>query len=163
AKQSEKKIAHENLKYLQNLKQGFLIVNLIYFIYRILYHYDTFTIWTATKYSLTLAVSLFLWKQLISYGTPRYRYDGSIDWSGQDLNSEGLTAYMFDVIYVTWFVHMARFAFYKIWSVFIQPFVKGYFGGGFGGNNLDESTAKKSKRQQKLEKQQQDGGGNYFV
>ncbi|CAG8612245.1 7117_t:CDS:2, partial [Diversispora eburnea] len=108
----------------------------IYFIFRISYHYDSFTFWIATKYLITCGISLFLWKQLVSYGTPRFRPNGSVDWPGEDLNAEGLTAYMFDVIYVTWFVHITSMFFewawwfytviplfgaYKIWTLFIQP------------------------------------------
>ncbi|CAI2181069.1 2792_t:CDS:2, partial [Funneliformis geosporum] len=64
AKQSDKKISQENLRYLRNLKHGFLSVNAVYILYRILFNYSTFTFWLATVYVLTTGITLFLWKQL---------------------------------------------------------------------------------------------------
>ncbi|CAB5191999.1 DUF788-domain-containing protein [Rhizophagus irregularis] len=165
AKQSDKKIAQENLRYLRNLKQGFLTVNAIYILYQVLYNYNTFTFWLATGYLVTTGISLFLWKQLVIYGSPRYSSDGTVIWPGEDLNSEGLTAYMFDIIYITWFVHITSmffawawyillvipsFAIYKIWTFFIKP-------NFFSGGNMAGSDFQKSKRQKKLEKRQQEG------
>ncbi|CAG8791049.1 9521_t:CDS:2, partial [Acaulospora morrowiae] len=92
AKQSDKKIAQENLKSLKNLKKGFLIVNAIYFIFRIIYQYNSFSYSIAAKYIITAGISFFLWKQLVSYGSPRFRPDGGVEWSGEDLNAEGLIA-----------------------------------------------------------------------
>ncbi|RHZ77720.1 hypothetical protein Glove_174g169 [Diversispora epigaea] len=172
ARQSDKKISQENLRYLQNLKICFFIVNGIYFVFRIAYHYDSFTFWIATKYLITCGFSLFLWKQLVSYGSPRFRSNGSVDWPGEDLNAEGLTAYMFDIIYVTWFVHITSMFFewtwwfytviplfgaYKIWTLFIQPSM---FSGGGGGEQSDYQNDK-SKRQSKIEKRNQEGKVKY--
>ncbi|CAG8508734.1 12312_t:CDS:2 [Ambispora gerdemannii] len=103
------------------------------------------------------------------HGLPRYnKYDGSVEWSGEDLNSEGLTAYMFDIIYITWFVHFVSmfweaawwiylvipaYALYKIWSSFIQPYL---FSSSSENDNTNES---KSKRQQKKMLRQDSGTG----
>ncbi|CAG8648430.1 4604_t:CDS:2, partial [Funneliformis caledonium] len=92
AKQSDKKISQENLRYLKNLKLSFLSVNAVYILYRILLNYSTFTFWLGTGYVITTGITLFLWKQLVNYGTPKYDARGTVVWPGDDLNSEGLTA-----------------------------------------------------------------------
>ncbi|CAG8736241.1 5574_t:CDS:2, partial [Acaulospora morrowiae] len=84
---------------------------------------------------------------------------GGVEWSGEDLNAEGLIAYMFDIIYVTWFVHVLSILFewiwwfylvipifsgYKIWTVFIKPM--------FANNGDEFVSQEKSKRQAKKEK-----------
>ncbi|GBB85164.1 hypothetical protein RclHR1_11710006 [Rhizophagus clarus] len=170
AKQSDKKIAQENLRYLRNLKQSFLIVNAIYILYQVLYNFNTFTFWLATGYLVTIGITLFLWKQLVTYGSPKFSSDGSVIWPGEDLNSEGLIAYMFDIIYITWFVHITSmffvwtwyillvipsFAIYKIWTFFIKP-------NFFSGDSAAGSDFQKSKRQKKLEKRQQEGKIKYI-
>ncbi|RIA95749.1 hypothetical protein C1645_449885 [Glomus cerebriforme] len=160
AKQSDKKIAQENLRYLGNLKRGFLIVNAIYIFYQILYHYYSFTFWLATGYLVTTGITLFLWKQLVTYGSPKYSSDGTtVNWSGEDLNSEGLIAYMFDIIYITWFVHLTSmfftwawyiflvipsFAIYKVWTFFIKP-------NFFSDGNMAGYDSQKSNRKKKME------------
>ena len=70
----------------------FNLLQAIYILYRILYHYNTFTFWLATGYVITTGITLFLWRQLVACGSPKYSQNGSVDWSGDDLNSEGLIA-----------------------------------------------------------------------
>ncbi|CAG8512943.1 13647_t:CDS:2 [Cetraspora pellucida] len=132
ANQSDKRIAQENLKCLKNLKWGFIIVNVIYVCFRILYHYETFTSWIAVLYFVTSGISMFLWMKIISHGSPRFGPSGNVEWPGNDLNSRGLTE------------QIPLYALYKIWTLFIQPSM-------FLG---DEGTApqEQSKRQKKIEK-----------
>ncbi|CAG8748357.1 17423_t:CDS:2 [Dentiscutata erythropus] len=161
AKQSDKKIAQENLKCLSNLKWGFIIVNAIYVCFRILYCFETFGFGIATLYFVTLGISMFLGAKLKSLGSPRFGPGGNVEWPGTDLNSKGMMEYMFDIIYVTWAVHIGSmfyegvwwfylliplYALYKIWTLFIQPSM-------FSGN---EGTIpqEKSNRQKKMEKRQ---------
>ncbi|CAG8487415.1 14924_t:CDS:2 [Gigaspora rosea] len=146
AKQSDKKIAQENLKCLNNLKWGFIIVN-------------SFGSRTALLYFATLSISIYLGLELNKLGTPRYGPRGNVEWSGIDLSSKGSIDYMFDVIYVTWAVHIGSmfyegfwlfylliplYALYNIWKLFMNPF------SGSEGNVPQE----KSKRQKKMEKRQ---------
>ncbi|KAF0434660.1 DUF788-domain-containing protein [Gigaspora margarita] len=159
AKQSDKKIAQENLKCLNSLKWGFIIVNSIYFIFRILYHFESFGSRTAVFYFVTLGISIYLGSEINRYGAPTYGVRGNVLWSGVDLNSKGSIEYMFDIIYVTWAVHIGSmfyegfwlfylsiplYALYKIWTFFTNPF------SGSEGSVPQE----KSNRQRKMEKRQ---------
>ncbi|CAG8495031.1 13521_t:CDS:2 [Ambispora leptoticha] len=148
---SAKRIAQENTKILKNLKHGFLLANAVYFFFRIIYHNNTFTLWIAIKYFVTLAISLFLWQQLRTHGLPRYStYDGSVEWSGEDLNSEGLIAMFWEA---AWWIYLVipAYASYKLWASFIQPYL---FSSSSENNDYSQS-----KRQQKKTLRQESGKG----
>lgn len=53
-------------------------------------------------YFLSAGLAGWLQFQLESVGTPRFDEKGGVITSGSDLGQEGLTEYMFDVIYLTW-------------------------------------------------------------
>ncbi|CAG8505133.1 869_t:CDS:2 [Paraglomus occultum] len=161
AGQADKKLARENAKTLNNLFYQFLIFNIIYILVRIFYFYPTFTTWVAVKYFTTTGITLYLGYQLLQFGTPRYQ-NGVLISPGNDLAAKGLTEYMFDVIYVTWCIHMLSivwegawwfyliipgYAIYKAWDVLFRP----YFGA-----NANE-TPGLSKRQQKRQQRQESG------
>ncbi|CAO3590768.1 unnamed protein product [Absidia cylindrospora] len=168
ANASSKKIAAANTKTLANLRLGFLSVNIIYFLWRVFYHWDSFSKTIGFLYICTTGLTLLFYSILKSSGTPTYTINGTLRSSGDNLNSEGLTAYMFDIIYVTWFVDITTaFISNKFWYTYLVipgyalykglPFVMSYLGrGGSGNGNGDESNqgdqSGKSKRQQKMEK-----------
>ncbi|KAI8090446.1 hypothetical protein BDF21DRAFT_395910 [Thamnidium elegans] len=172
ANASSKKIAAANKQTLANLQKGFLIVNAVYFLWRIVYHWNSFTFSQLFLYTTTGGLTFMFYRLLTSSGTPTFGADGSLISCGEDLNSEGLTAYMFDIIYVTWFVHIATaFISNKFWLVYLVipayaayklvPMAMSYF--GKGGSNASEETKPEgqSKRQAKLEKRQNKGQVKY--
>ncbi|KAI9245255.1 hypothetical protein BY458DRAFT_466401 [Sporodiniella umbellata] len=171
ANASSKKIAAANKQTIKNLSYGFLIVNSIYFLWRVVYHWNTFTVSQMFLYGITAGLTYFFYRVLVSSGTPSYTPDGSLISGGDDLNSEGLTAYMFDIIYVTWFVHITTaFISNKFWMVYlviptyaaykIIPMAKSYFGNR-PTSNTEEKSETKSKRQTKLEKRAEKGHVKY--
>ncbi|CAO3690055.1 unnamed protein product [Rhizopus stolonifer] len=92
----------------------------IYFLWRIVYHWNSFTFSQFLLYASTTGLTYLFYRILVSSGTPSYNPDGTLISSGDDLNSEGLTAYMFDIIYVTWFVHITTaFISNKFWFVYL--------------------------------------------
>ncbi|KAI7897518.1 uncharacterized protein BX663DRAFT_527944 [Cokeromyces recurvatus] len=168
ANASSKRIAAANKKTLENLYKGFLIVNTIYFLWRIVYHWNSFTASQCLLYVITAGLTFMFYRVLSSSGTPRYAADGSLISSGDDLNSEGLTAYMFDIIYVTWFVHMTTaFISNKFWFAYlvipgyaaykIIPLVMTYLNKSNKQTTEESQTQGKSKRQAKLEKRANKG------
>ncbi|ORY01165.1 DUF788-domain-containing protein [Basidiobolus meristosporus CBS 931.73] len=164
ANSSAKKIATENVKTLDNLRIGVLGVNAFYFLFRIVFYYSSFGFYHFLGYAITGGISVFLYLQLKAMGTPRYSPSGQLESSGEDLSAEGLTAYFFDIIYVTWFVHIGSvftdyfwffyllipgYAVIKLWSSVIKP----YLGSQSAGEEpeMDEKTRKRLEKKQKKE------------
>ncbi|KAI8883802.1 DUF788-domain-containing protein [Backusella circina FSU 941] len=172
ANASSKKTAAANKQTLTNLRNGFLVVNIVYFLWRIVFYWNTFTKSQFLLYGLSAGLTFMLYRVLVSAGTPTYSADGTLVSSGDDLNAEGLTAYMFDIIYVTWFVHITTaFISNKFWYVYlvipayaaykIVPMAKSFLGGVGGNNNgakEEDASQGKSKRQVKMEKRANKGG-----
>ncbi|RKP15230.1 hypothetical protein BJ684DRAFT_7327, partial [Piptocephalis cylindrospora] len=92
ANSSAKRQAQANAYALRNLQIGLLVVNLTYIVVRIGLYRPTFSFWHLLVYSLTSGLTALFYRILAS--------------PGNDLYGPGLTSYMFDVIYVTWFVHL---------------------------------------------------------
>ncbi|KAG0947809.1 hypothetical protein G6F57_002042 [Rhizopus arrhizus] len=171
ANTSSKKIAASNKQTLQNLRKGFLIVNSVYFLWRIIYHWTSFTFSQSLLYISTAGLTFLFYRVLVSSGTPTYNTNGTLINSGDDLNAEGLTAYMFDIIYVTWFVHITTaFISNKFWLVYlvipayaaykIIPMAMSYFGNRSANSN-EGNVEPSSKRQAKLEKRANKGHVKY--
>ncbi|KAI8388399.1 uncharacterized protein BYT42DRAFT_611451 [Radiomyces spectabilis] len=174
ANASSKKIAAANKRTLANLQKGFLIVNAIYILWRAIYHWSSFTISQLVLYVCTGGLSMFFYSVLESSGRPSYDASGSLRSSGDDLNAEGLTAYMFDIIYVTWFVHLTTaFISNKFWFAYLVipayalykcvPMIMSYLGSGGMGSEGAAPEAAKSKRQAKLEKRANKGQSVKYV
>ncbi|KAI8060930.1 hypothetical protein BC940DRAFT_310979 [Gongronella butleri] len=166
ANASSKKIAAANTKTLANLQMGFLGVNALYIAWRVIYHWASFTKGIAFLYIVATGISVMLWNLLRSSSTPRFAADGSLVSSGEDLNAEGLTAYCFDIIYITWFIAVTTALLSdKFWYTYLLipgyaafklvPMAMGYLGsmqGAAGGAEDGKNNAGMSKRQQKMEK-----------
>ncbi|KAI8580858.1 hypothetical protein K450DRAFT_234905 [Umbelopsis ramanniana AG] len=169
ANASSKKIAANNAKILANLRIGFLVVNGFYVLWRGIMFWKTFTFSTLLAYSITSGITFYFYNVLKNAGTPNYKADGSIASGGDDLNAEGLTAYMFDIIYITWFVHITTavisskfwytyivipvYAGFKLWP-FIAPYLKS---SGSTEESNEPTGPAKSKRQAKLEERAKKG------
>ncbi|KAI7893634.1 uncharacterized protein EV154DRAFT_600686 [Mucor mucedo] len=171
ANASSKKISAANQQTLINLRKGFIGVNAIYFLWRIVYHWDSFTFSQFFLYLTTGGLTALFYRVLKSSGTPTFAANGSLISSGEDLNSEGLTAYMFDIIYVTWFVHITTaFISNKFWLAYLSipayaayklvPMAMSYFGKAKEGAQEDKVEGQ-SKRQAKLEKRANKGQVKY--
>ncbi|ORX56435.1 hypothetical protein DM01DRAFT_265855 [Hesseltinella vesiculosa] len=147
-------------------------MQILYILWRVIYHWSTFSKGIAFLYISTTTISVLLWNLLRSSSTPTYAADGSLRSSGEDLNAEGLTAYCFDVIYITWFVAITTaIVSEKFWYTYLLipgyalfklvPLAMSYLGAMKGaGPEMEDTSAGKSKRQQKMEKR---GGKVKFV
>lgn len=95
AKGAQKRIASTNARAIQTLALGFAITNTLYVIAQLVrYRSVRWPAAVLVPYLLTEAIAVGLAWQLV--GMAR---------SGADLAQAGLTAYMFDIVYITWFVH----------------------------------------------------------
>ncbi|PKI83375.1 hypothetical protein MVES1_002836 [Malassezia vespertilionis] len=170
ARGAEKRIAAVNAGKLKTLAYGFLVSNTVF----LLIHFaiSRSVHWrTLSAYCLTECIAAVLALQLRSMAH-----------SGADLGQEGLTAYMFDIIYITWFVHITTslisrhfwwvyaaiplYACYAVYKKILLPFV---FGGksplSFQRNSGVPSAAptptpepQTSKRQAKQQARSNRGG-----
>ncbi|KAK9679444.1 hypothetical protein K7432_016264 [Basidiobolus ranarum] len=165
ANSSAKKIAIENAKTLENLRIWFMGVNAFYILIRGIFYFSSFGLYHFLGYAITGGISLFLYLQLKSMGTPRYSFNGQLESSGDDLSAEGLTAYFFDIIYVTWFVHVGSvftdyfwfvylvipvYASIKLWTSVIKPYM-GSKGAVEEEPVLDDKARKRQEKKQKKE------------
>ncbi|KAI9428682.1 hypothetical protein H4582DRAFT_2107612 [Lactarius indigo] len=171
ANASAKRIASQNEGAIKNMLYGQLLCNLIPMIIRILFRGQTLrdSKKAVIFYSLSLALSQFLYQHLKKLGTPRRDSTGNLVSSGEDLNQPGMTEWMFDILYIAWFAQVGTavfgewlwwiylviptFVIYKLWGL-ISPMV-------FGRSSaLPEEEPKEeslSKRQEKLKKRNERG------
>ncbi|CAD6884125.1 unnamed protein product [Tilletia controversa] len=97
AKGAAKKAASSNAQTLQRLTAGFLLSNAAQLLLRFGLFRASATWKLAAIYLLSQAIALFLWSQLTGMAS-----------AGVNLaEQKGLTPYIFDVIYVTWFCSLA--------------------------------------------------------
>ncbi|KAI0307378.1 hypothetical protein B0F90DRAFT_1665592 [Multifurca ochricompacta] len=92
-------------------------------------------------YTLSLTLSHFLYQHLKKIGTPRRDSTGNLTSPGSDLNQPGMTEWMFDVLYISWFAQIGSailgewfwwiytmipaFVVYKLWNTVISPMILG--------------------------------------
>ncbi|KAK4046271.1 hypothetical protein OIV83_006194 [Microbotryomycetes sp. JL201] len=165
AKGNAKRITAANAQTIQQVRIGFAVSIAIYLLHLVLFRSGRS--WSRLLYfTATEIIALILWQQLEGMNT-----------RGEELAQRGLTAYIFDVIYVTWFVHVMTalvstkfwylyliiplYALYRLAS-FALPFIRGQSAGGNAGPAPSSSSAGPeqpaiSKRQAKLQARQEKG------
>ena len=116
ANTSDKRIYGQNQRSLYFLRIGFLLVNTVYIgltTIRNLFIADLH--W----YLLSNVVAFWCWYQLASMAKATFDERGKLVSAGIDINAKGIAEYLFDVIYVTWFVHAAVSIFSrKFWMLY---------------------------------------------
>ncbi|KAJ1021093.1 hypothetical protein NDA16_003879 [Ustilago loliicola] len=116
ARGSAKKTTSGNTFLLTLLRNGFLATNTIYLVVRFWLLRSSMTKRTIFGYVASEAIAVALWLTLQSMAA-----------QGNDLQQSGLTQYMFDIIYVTWFVQLASLVWGKFWYLYlIIPAYAGY-------------------------------------
>ncbi|TKY88400.1 hypothetical protein EX895_002752 [Sporisorium graminicola] len=115
AKGSAKKTASGNTFLLTLLRNGFLATNTIYLLVRFWLFRSSVTKGTVFGYVVSEVIAVGLWLTLQSMAA-----------QGNDLQQSGLTQYMFDIIYVTWFVQLASLVWSKFWYLYL--IIPGYGG-----------------------------------
>lgn len=97
AKGAQKRIAAGNASAVTTLTYGFLFSNTVHLLLNFWFWRSPATLhWLpVTAYLVTEAIAAGLGLQLVAMAR-----------AGDDLGQSGLTAYMFDVVYITWFVHV---------------------------------------------------------
>ncbi|GAC94705.1 hypothetical protein PHSY_002278 [Pseudozyma hubeiensis SY62] len=108
ARGSAKKTASGNTFLLTLLRNGFLATNTIYLLVRFWLFRSSVSKRIVFGYVASEAIAVALWLTLQSMAA-----------QGNDLQQSGLTQYMFDVIYVTWFVQLASLVWSKFWYLYL--------------------------------------------
>ncbi|PWN98073.1 hypothetical protein FA09DRAFT_329713 [Tilletiopsis washingtonensis] len=118
AKASSKRIAASNAAAQRTLRAGFLVANAVHLLLVFgLRRRTRATKSAAAAYVGSEMLALGLWWTLVRMAR-----------DGDDLGQAGLTAYMFDIIYVTWFVHVSA-ALFGAWCWYFWLLIPAY--GGF--------------------------------
>ncbi|KAA8897460.1 hypothetical protein FN846DRAFT_893048 [Sphaerosporella brunnea] len=159
ANKSSKTLARTNLATLNRTHLTTLSIHLIFILYRLL-----FLRGSVYKYVLLVLPSLLIEAYLDRLGRPGYGANGDLLRPGEDLAAQGVTEYLWDIVYATWIVLglvgllgewawwvalvVPAYAAYLAWGLY-----KGFVGGGMPGMpKVEEQPAQgASKRQQKVE------------
>lgn len=127
AQKAKKDRAKANISSLNTLHIGTLSVNALFILFNLLFKRRL--IWTYVILSIPSIIAEYI---LESTGRPKFDpVTKVLKSSGEDLAAPGLTEYMFDVIWVTWFCLIAVILFgdwaWVFWSVIpIFGLYKGY-------------------------------------
>ena len=105
ARQAEKQLATANAVKIQNMRKAAVAVNVLFVVVRLVWYYRTTTKKTWFMYVTTNIAATLVQLQLEKIGMPRFTGDGTLVSAGEDLAQQGLTEYLFDIIYMTWIVY----------------------------------------------------------
>ncbi|KAJ2776773.1 hypothetical protein GGI15_004740 [Coemansia interrupta] len=172
AKQSAKRIAQENAARLALMSKLLVGVNGFYLVIRLFFQYSTLGWGETLMYLVTLLIELLLYRSLYMTSRPRYDTTGALVDAGTDLSQPGLVSYMFDYIYISWFVHLLSLVTRWAWMVYLAipaylavafgPSAMRFLGIGQGsggrqeqGEVTEEDAAREKKRREKKERKQQ--------
>ncbi|KAI8920896.1 hypothetical protein DFJ77DRAFT_506523 [Powellomyces hirtus] len=119
AKGSAKKIYEKNTQALGNLRKYHAAIVAVYAAWRIIYHWNSFTLSQMIGCGVVNGIFVWLYRSLSASATATIA-NGTVEDAGFDLSGEGLVAYMFDVIYIGWFVLLTTaFISSKFWWTYI--------------------------------------------
>ncbi|KND02816.1 uncharacterized protein SPPG_01898 [Spizellomyces punctatus DAOM BR117] len=107
AKGSAKKIHEKNTQTLSNLLKTHAGVTAFYILWRVFFLWSSLSKWHIIGWALANGLFVWLYRSLGASATPSFGPNGVIEDAGADLSAEGLVAYMFDIIYIGWFVLVA--------------------------------------------------------
>ncbi|KAJ2744388.1 hypothetical protein H4S06_005452, partial [Coemansia sp. BCRC 34490] len=171
ANQSAKRIVQENAARISVLQKVYIGVNLVYVVVRFLLQYSSLGWKEFLVYAATFGLETFIYVNLYQVSRPRYDPGGILVDAGTDLSQPGLVSYMFDYLYVSWFVHLLSLATRWAWLLYLAipiylavtfgpylrqfiPSLSGQQGGG-GGDEAQLSEKERKKREKKERKKQQ--------
>ena len=114
----------------------------IYGVYRVWYHWDSFSRWHITGELLMLCLYFAMYRFLASAASPRHAplaQGGALISAGSDLDSKGVIEYTWDLLYTTMFVQLATgllsdwfalvavvppcIGFYYAWTQYVYPWI----------------------------------------
>ncbi|KAJ1876892.1 hypothetical protein H4R99_003245 [Coemansia sp. RSA 1722] len=169
ANQSAKRIVQQNATRLAMLQKLFLGINVFYLFISFVFQRSSQS-WTGIFFYIgKLVIEVFLLSSLQNSARPRYDPGGALADPGTDLGQPGLVQYMFDYLYIMWFVRLlslvtkwASVVYLVIPAYLIYafgPYVKQFLGMNGAAKtekgDAEQDEAKLKKRQEKKERKQQ--------
>ncbi|KAJ3300531.1 hypothetical protein HK104_010473 [Borealophlyctis nickersoniae] len=103
AKAAARKTFEKNVKTLTDLRKYHLLAVLLHVTFRVVFRWGSFTLWDAVLFVIANVFAIALYSQLHSFAAPSFATSGALEDAGVDLDGPGMVAYMFDIIYITWF------------------------------------------------------------
>ncbi|EFA79061.1 transmembrane protein [Heterostelium album PN500] len=158
--QGAKRRKQQNESEIFKLRVAILSVNVIYYLYRVYYHGDSFGGWNWFLWIVSLLLVGIAYFLISLMAKPTFQ-DGELIDGGADLSMKGLVEYYFDTIYICLIILILGlfsdkaflimliipvFAFYQLWVKFLGPW---FFQQPSEDTNQMET---KSKRREKMEK-----------
>ncbi|KAK0645894.1 hypothetical protein B0T16DRAFT_328356 [Cercophora newfieldiana] len=158
AQKARKDRAKSNSTALNNLHTGSLIVNVLFLVLHFIFRSRSLVLWFLLSIPSFVCQGFLEWSGRPSYDPTTH----ALKKSGEDLGAQGLTEYMFDVIWVTWGVTILV-ALFGNWAWFlftVVPVFGAYkaFGmasaakqmaAGIGGAGMDGTGAPAGNRKQR--------------
>jgi SRP-independent targeting protein 2/TMEM208 len=159
AQKAKKDRAKANISTLNNLHIGTLTINVLFILFNLLFKRRSLLAY------LILSIPCFVAEYILET-TGRPKFDPStkaLKSSGEDLAAPGLTEYMFDIIWVTWFCLISVMLFgnwgWLAWAVVpiyggykgygLLGMARGMMGGAQKGQMPDEQTVAAGNRKQR--------------
>ncbi|CAG8951272.1 hypothetical protein HYFRA_00008021 [Hymenoscyphus fraxineus] len=156
AQKAKKDRAKANTAALNNLHIGTLIVNAVFILFNILFRRRSLL-----AYAI-LSIPCFI-AEFILESTGRPKYDAStkaLKSSGEDLAAQGLTEYMFDIIWITW-ASLISVIFLGNWGWLLWSVVPVYgLYKGYGLLGMARGMMGGGGQQAPMAEEQQAGAGN---
>ncbi|KAJ2359334.1 hypothetical protein GGF43_000180 [Coemansia sp. RSA 2618] len=151
------------------LSKLFIGINAFYLFVRVFLQYRSLRWTDVIMYVATGGLELFVYMNLYGVSRPRYDPGGVLVSSGTDLAQPGMVSYMFDYIYISWFVHLLSLLTRWAWALYLvipvyfgvlaAPYIKQFLGSRSSEQPpmSAEDEAKEKKRREKKERKQQRG------
>ncbi|KAJ1875975.1 hypothetical protein LPJ55_000155 [Coemansia sp. RSA 990] len=164
ANQSAKRIAQQNALRISTLNKVLVGVNAFYLFVRVVLQFGSLNWTEAFTYVVTAGIEVLLYMNLYQISRPRYDPGGILVSAGTDLSQPGLVSYMFDYIYITWFVHLLSLLTKWAWALYLSiplyllvlaaPYIRQYMAKPQEPAQRPEDAAKELKRREKKERKQ---------
>lgn len=118
ANKNQKKVDESNKKILANIQLTIIIINIIYFVFRILWSWESFGFFSICGFLILNAVYYFTYRYLVNYSQPTITEE---DYFVEDLNKcQGSFAeYCFDIFYIQYFVQITTIFSNWFWLVYL--------------------------------------------
>ncbi|KAJ2398713.1 hypothetical protein GGI23_003082 [Coemansia sp. RSA 2559] len=168
ANQSAKRIVQENAARMSLLKKVYIGVNAFYIVVRFLLQFGSLGWKEFVMYAVTFGLESFIYVNLYQVSRPRYDPGGILVDAGTDLSQPGLVSYMFDYLYVSWFVHSLSLLTRWAWLLYLAipvylvvtfgPYLRQLLfsqGGQASDEGGDSLSEKDKKRKEKKERKKQ--------
>ncbi|KYQ96688.1 transmembrane protein [Tieghemostelium lacteum] len=163
ANSGAKKRKIQNDKEMLKLRVILLVSNLLYIVYRMVIHKDSFGGWNWFSFITMALLNLLAYKLISASAAPTFSAEGELIDGGNDL-SAGLNEYYFDIVYICVITQVIGlftdkallllltipgFAFYKLWDMVIKPWI---FTPDSTPQVEDEKTKKKREKDERKAK-----------